>query len=108
STQVLLTRMMLHKTNPNWLIHTFQHPEEALNQLKFQPPDLIFLDINMPGMDGFEFLRELSALPVDLQVIMLSSSISPADIQRSMEYRHVINYLTKPLKRNVVAELFSS
>lgn len=106
ATQNLLTHMLLRKTNPEWVIDTFPDPEVALHKLSSGAPDLIFLDINMPRMDGFEFLKHLSKHPTNLQVIMLSSSVSEPDINRSLSYAHVVNYLTKPLKKERLTELF--
>ena len=64
-------------------------------------PDIIFLDINMPEMDGWKFLEELLNIPdMDFskcKVIMLSSSIDIIDIQRSISYHVISNFITKPL-----------
>jgi CheY-like chemotaxis protein len=60
-------------------------------------PDVIFLDINMPEMDGWEFLNEFQKTVSTAKVYMLSSSIDPADINRSKEYSCVSDFLSKPL-----------
>ncbi len=64
-------------------------------------PEVIFLDLNMPGIDGFGFLVNYENLPDALKkfckVIVLSSSISPEDINRASTNPHVLKYINKPL-----------
>lgn len=64
-------------------------------------PDLIFLDISMPRMDGFGFLEEFIKLPKPSEkkcsVIMLTSSNNPEDRAKAMNYDVVIDYFIKPL-----------
>lgn len=66
-----------------------------------QVPDVIFLDLNMPVKDGFGFLNDFAQLSdivkSKARVIVLSSSISPDDINRASVNPHVYKYLNKPL-----------
>jgi CheY-like chemotaxis protein len=70
-------------------------------------PELIFLDINMPIMNGWEFLDLLDlkgyeSMPI---IYMLTSSISPSDIEKSENHPMVTNYITKPLSLDKLKEL---
>jgi CheY-like chemotaxis protein len=82
---------------------------EALDYLKSKKaianmqPDLIFLDINMPGMNGWEFLKEYNQLDKKLQseiiVIMLTTSDNPDDVAKAKTLNFVSDYMTKPMTR---------
>lgn len=85
---------------------------EALEYLKTKAdnfPELIFLDIKMPIMDGFGFLLEFSKFTVDKKancaIIMLSSSISHEDMEAARNDQHVIDYLSKPLNKDKLTKV---
>jgi CheY-like chemotaxis protein len=64
-------------------------------------PSLIFLDLQMPVLDGFAFLEEFGnmsdAVKTNCKIVVLSSSISPDDINRASTNKYVIKYINKPL-----------
>ena len=87
-------------------LHAAQKIETAENVLRALKmitqdncPDVIFLDIKMPGLDGFDFLDKLKSLKPskNVKVVMLTSSIRPEDKLRAFSYKLVVDYLEKPL-----------
>lgn len=72
-------------------------------------PSYIFLDINMPVSDGFHFLEEFHKLPSkitsEIKIVMLTSSLNPNDELKSVSYKNVTNFLSKPLTVDVLVNM---
>ncbi len=89
--------------------------QEALEYLKLAgngeatTPDLILLDINMPVMNGFEFIEEYENLPNDwkskILVVMLTTSLHPNDVARAQEHPSIREYFFKPLLKDKLGAL---
>lgn len=80
--------------------------DELTNQVL---PNVIFLDIDMPLMDGFQFLDEFEKLHKSTKehckIIMLTSSINPQDVSKSKKYTSVKEYINKPLSQDSLEKL---
>lgn len=97
--------------------HVFTDGAQALEYIinnkndKDALPDIIFLDINMPVMDGFQFMDEfadlLPKLNKPIQVYLVSSSIDPKDIRKAKRNDAITDYLIKPLKSEQVKNILT-
>lgn len=79
---------------------------EYLHSMEKNPqelPEIILLDIKMPTMDGFEFLKVFDKFPESIKtkckVFMLSSSIDPEDIRKAHKSQYVVDFIEKPLTK---------
>ncbi len=97
-------------------VKTFSDGEQAIHYLQqvsddpAQIPDILFLDINMPIMDGWGFLHEFAQLGPKMgkkvTVYMVSSSNNDKDIERAKKVSEVTDYLIKPITRDKLTHLF--
>ena len=92
-------------SNGNEAIRHLKDPGNACNL-----PDIIFLDINMPVMDGWEFLKEFeeikSQLGKKISVYILSASIDSHDIDRAKNITSISDYIFKPVDVQLLQEIF--
>jgi len=92
-------------------VHIFNKAKEALATLtrskteKGSLPDYIFLDLNMPEMNGWEFLDQYEKLDLGVPIFVLSSSINSGDKERAIGYSAVEGYITKPLNTEILTNL---
>ncbi|MFA6247808.1 MAG: response regulator [Mucilaginibacter sp.] len=106
-----VTRKILESGNFADNIIVIQSPHEAIAALRdgSVKPDVIFLDIRMPQMSGFEFLQEYETLELDnkelTKIFMLSSSLDPTDMNNSKSNKYVAQFVHKPLTHQVLEEL---
>jgi CheY-like chemotaxis protein len=95
-------------------VSTFSRADEAFEQLwgstEKKAPELVFVDLKMPGVSGFEFLKMYSNLPQPVQdktvLAVLTTSMHAADTARVAEYPNV-EYLTKPLTEEKMQKLLN-
>ena len=79
--------------------------EEALEAMRGYNPDLVLLDVIMPGMDGFEVCRRIKSdqMTRHIPVVMLTAKKKPQDIQQGLDVG-AVSYITKPFKSSTVIE----
>ncbi len=114
---LMLGRKLLGKLGGYAPVDSFPDGQRALDELRRRssaqqpPPDLILLDIRMPILDGFGLLDALATLPEafrkPIRVIMVSSSLDPAERARAFASPNVVAFLDKPLERERLLPLLS-
>ncbi len=114
---LLLSKLVISKANFATEIVTATNGQEALDYLSrmdiinenrsSKEVLLILLDLNMPIMDGWEFLEQFNSNFYTnyskAKIILLSSSIDPKDIRKSKNFPMVLDFLPKPLTKEVLA-----
>jgi CheY-like chemotaxis protein len=114
---LMLCKMVINKAAFSKEIITAKNGEEALNYFKTlnqqtpespskKEPQLIFLDLNMPVMGGWEFLETFNTKEYSdyntINVIILSSTIDPDDLEKSKKYPMVLDFLSKPISKEIL------
>lgn len=115
---VFITEKIIEKTNHFKEVKVFDNGLNALNYLKenlnndIHLPNIIFLDLSMPVMDGWQFLDEYALLEIKnkrkITVYICSSSISPYDITRAKSINEVTDFIIKPITKEKLTEIVSA
>lgn len=102
---IYLTGEIIKTANFTEKTETFLDGQQAINRLKQvieeggKLPDVILFDLNMPVMDGWEFVDEFLKLPIkkEIPLFVFTSSINPADKDKSFSYSTIKGFIQKPL-----------
>jgi CheY-like chemotaxis protein len=115
-----LSKSLIKKLNICTYIEVVTNGNQALSYIvdncmgegKNICPQLILLDINMPGMDGFEFLNAYQELSFENKekviIVMLTTSTSQRDIDKLEKYTNVVNFISKPLTEEKLKQIINS
>lgn len=115
---VFLTKKLIAQTEQAVILETYINGQEAIDRLReisadeSALPDLVLLDLNMPVMDGWEFLNafqevEFSA-PEKIHLYIVTSSISPYEVERAKQIPAVQEFIVKPMVKQKFVELISA
>lgn len=108
---LMITRRFLSKVGIEDVL-TAEDGKEAIEFLlnnELYVPDFIFLDINMPVMNGWDFLNQFEKHLTKYQntkVYIVSSSIDPGDPEKAMSYNSVVGFIPKPLSLETIKDVF--
>jgi len=105
-----VTRKIIEGSNFVESITVVRSATEAITALQNGSikPDVIFLDVRMPLMGGFEFLEEYEKIDIDkdaVKIFMLSSSLDPLDLRKSTDNKYITQFIHKPLTQKALEEL---
>ncbi|MGA8853768.1 MAG: response regulator [Christiangramia sp.] len=104
----LSENLLIYKNGKEALDYFKEIMENATDENKL--PDIIFLDLNMPVMDGWEFLNEFIKIKNNLNkkitLYVVSSSIDPRDLERARSINLVTDYLIKPIELKKFEKIF--
>jgi response regulator of citrate/malate metabolism len=101
-------KKMIQKVSPQYDIVDYTQPEQAINSIADSNPDIIFLDLNMPEINGWKFLDIMDENNFNHKVYILSSSTSQYDIDQSSQYKNVAGFLVKPVNLKGLTDLLST
>lgn len=110
-----IAKRMIERQQVTKKIVSFLEADLALNYIReqlYQPeflPDLILLDINMPVMDGWDFLEAFESfrenIPKRILIYILTSSVNESDMVKAKTYASLDGYLVKPLTTETIEHL---
>ncbi len=106
-----ISEIIINTVDQSIKVNKLTNGKEAIvhfSQLK-DPPELVLLDINMPFIDGFEFLDYYARQNWNgrTKFAIYSTSSRVVDKQKSLQYQHVIDYIEKPLNEEKLKQLFN-
>lgn len=111
-----LMEKTIHQVSKELVVNSFTDGEQAVEYItkctdeKIELPEVIFLDINMPFLDGWGFLAEFKKLKSKIankvNIYMVSSSIRETDVQRALDFEELTGYVVKPLHKAQLAKIF--
>ncbi|ANH79801.1 response regulator receiver protein [Niabella ginsenosidivorans] len=114
----LLMSKLFARQNKGYKLDFFENGQKAMDVLETaiadNPsgiPDIILLDIEMPVMNGWQFMNKYRLLPPEIKdrisVYMVSSSFSDEDQERVKSYPEIVDYIVKPLRIEKIIELMN-
>ena len=115
----MLCKYSIRQVNNELETNTFLEPEKGVeyilsnySKLDKSIPTVLLLDINMPTWSGWDFLDKFEKLDTQIKnqikVYMLSSSVDPKDMEKAKANPNVVDYIVKPLNRDIVAKIIES
>lgn len=100
-----ITKKLLELEGFDGPVKDFTDPAEAFQDVAEDHDALIFLDLNMPVMSGWDFLDAMKDQDIFHRIIILTSSTSKVDMEKAQQYSCVVKYMVKPMNKQKLSEL---
>lgn len=110
-----LHAVVLKETGFTQQVETVETVSDALDLLanaqanRIDTPELIFLDLNMPGLNGWDFMEEYQKrqekVPLSSVIVVLTTSLNPDDTQKASRIREIAEFRNKPLTDRMVRDI---
>lgn len=100
-------RLISKNVNEPCQFYKYQSARRALEEIDSIKPNYLFLDLNMPEMNGWDFLDNFHPEKNDAKIYILSSSVDERDINKASTYQIVKDYLSKPLIKKYIKTIFN-
>jgi CheY-like chemotaxis protein len=111
----ILVKKVVNLALPSYTVVSYKDGKEAIGGFKSgEPiPEIILVDIEMPHMDGWEFMEEMNSILDNpgigsSSIYIVSSSISPEDIAKARHYSKITGFYSKPITTTTLLEIAGS
>jgi len=110
----IICKSMVQSTLGGVDVKTFEVPEEGLTFIqneciKSLVPIILFLDINMPTLTGWEFIEQYEKFSEDVKkqisIYLVSSSLDPRDVDKAESNKYIKGFISKPLRREMILSM---
>lgn len=103
--QLMVNRKIFNLLNSEIQLLIFEDSKNAFASIHAHYPELIFLDLNMPEMNGWDFLDAMKKDQLNIDVYILTSSVDPYDKKKAESYANIKGFLSKPLSLQVLKNI---
>ncbi len=115
---IMITRNNIRKSGVTCITEDFNNGKDALCEIKERVmvgehiPNILLLDLNMPLIDGWDFLVEFKSIPLEsrknIKIYICTSSIDPKDLERAEAITEVTSFLEKPINTELIQKIVTS